>query len=298
MKALTYIISCLLFITSLHAQSEDDRYMIRVLNFEWFSADQLVMTLTKFDKTRKEIAISNVYLYHLETNEFTLILENAGRPKPSPDGLFLAFEDQSDPAKTNIRIYDFGAGESRTISSDTLHKFAPNWSNNGKYIAYNVKRGKYNKIDVVVWDRETEKHNQITDSGDYSSYNPVWSPDDQRLVYYFEKGDNMDQIYLTDIKGTYHKNLSADSTHNFYPSWVDNNTILYTHQSRQLALMDDQGNNRRILEGVDSYFGRYNPANGKIAFLEIQTDNAIVLYDLKTKERKPIIKHAELKGLF
>lgn len=298
MKALTFILALLCSSLSLLSQTDENRYIIRVLNFEWYSKDQLVMTLTKFDQSRKERAVSNVYLYHITTKEFTPLLMNAGRPMPSSDGRFLAYEDLSNPDKTDISIYDFGTGESKPISSDTLYKLAPNWSHNGRYLAYTVKRARYGKIDIKIWDRETDSHSQITDSGEYSSYNPVWSPDDQRLVYYFEKGDNMDQIYLTDLKGTFHRNLSSDTTHNFYPSWIDDHTILHTHQSRQLALMDDEGKHRRVLQGIDSYFGRYNAANGKIAYLEIQTENAVVFYDLKTGEKTPIISQKSLEGMF
>src|SRR5204863_1258978 len=115
---------------------------------------------------------------------------------------------------------------------DSFQKFAPNWSNDGKKIVYNRKTNSQDRdapVEICVAEIKTGKSNQITNSGPYKSYSPVWSPEGNKIVYYLEKGDQRDQIWLTDANGSFHTNLTNDtSSHNYYPAWIDKNTIAYT----------------------------------------------------------------------
>lgn len=274
-------------------------YVIRILNFDWMPDDTFILTIMKFDKSRKEAPLSRVYQYNPRDKSFQLLIDHAGRPSSSPDGKRIAFEKKLPGDKSDVYLYDIATGsEMPLLKGDTLYKFAPNWSPDGAFIAYNVKRGLYNKIDICIANLKSGTSTQITQSGEFSSYNPVWSPDSKRLVYYFEKGDNRDQIFITDPKGSYHINISADtSVHNYYPSWVDNETILYTWAPSSLAFMRSDGTQKNKLENISTFFARYNARLKKIAFLQIP-QNHLVLYDEKMKTSDIIIDTSDLDGLF
>jgi len=73
-------------------------------------------------------------------------------------------------------------------------------------------------IDMCILDLATNKVKQITQSHPHKSYSPVWRPDSKKIVYYFEKGDGHDQVWLTDDEGSFHTNLANDiTTHNYFP---------------------------------------------------------------------------------
>lgn len=294
--AIVFILTSAHTVQSQSASSQ--AYVIRILNFDWMPDNTILLTLTKFDKTRKEAPVSRVYQFIPYQKQLVHLINDAGRPSPSPDGKRIAFEKKLPNNKDDLYIYDLASNTESVVLSDTLYKFGPNWSPDGTRIAYNVKRGKYNKIDICIFDLRTKTNTQITNSGNYASYNPVWSPDNQLITYYFETGDQKDQIYLTDSKGSFHRNVSQDTLHSFYPSWIDHQTLVFTQASTRIAIMDKDGKNRQQIEGIQSYFARYNSKLNKVAFISIQPENNLMVYDLKEQKSEILLTPQDINGLF
>jgi Tol biopolymer transport system component len=184
---------------------------------------------------------------------------------------------------------------------DTFSKASPNWSNDGKKIVYNREsngRGRDATLELCVVDIQTKEIKQITESGKYKSYSPVWAPEGDKIVYYFEKGDNHDQVWLTDSKGSFHANLTNDtSTHNFYPSWIDKNTIVYTLSPNNIMTMRINGSNKQKVEGINSFLVRYNPATKQAAYITQQPDSKLMLFDWEKKTAIILLDQPALKGL-
>ena len=57
-------------------------------------------------------------------------------------------------------------------------------------------------------------------------------PDGKKILYYYEKGDNKDHLYIAGQDGRNVTHISSDSTRNYYTSWLpDGETNIYGTKS-------------------------------------------------------------------
>ncbi|MBK8081458.1 MAG: hypothetical protein IPK25_14970 [Saprospiraceae bacterium] len=67
-----------------------------------------------------------------------------------------------------------------------------------------------------------------------------------------DKGDR-DQIYVTDKNGSFHTNLTNDTTtHNYSPIWENNESIVYVQAPSNIFTMKVDGSNKQIIEEVST----------------------------------------------
>ena len=145
----------------------------------------------------------------------------------------------------------------------------------------------------------TKQIRQITQSGRHKSYDPNWCPDSKKIVYYLEKGDGHDQIWLTDLNGSFHTNLTNDTTtHNYFASWFDEQTILYTQSPETIMLMNVNDRKKTKVEGINSEQVKYNAAAGKFVYVTTETDNNVVLFDWKNKTQTIILDGSKMIDKF
>lgn len=278
----------------------DTNYAVSIVSVEWIpDGKAILLSAVKFHKTdRKAPFFSKVFRYHLSTKQLEPMFENGSNLAPSPDGKIIAFLKRNDNKKANIYFYNTETKQETLFETDTTKKNALSWSPDGKKLMYNISYGginQYATIDICVLDIATKQVKQITHSGKHKSYTPVWCPDSRKIVYYFEKGDNHDQIWLTDADGSFQKNLTNDtSTHNFFPSWLDEKTILYTQSPETIMTMNVDGRNRQKVEGVNSYLVKYNAASGQLAYITTQPDTKLVLFDWKKKTSTVLLNTSQL----
>lgn len=139
---------------------------------------------------RQESEIELLLLPTGETNRFL----GAGSPSWSPDGQKLAwqarFTDETGQTSQALVIY-----EATSASGYLLHPYqpagidswgpAPMWSPNGTFIAFFVMD--QNRSQHGLWVASTagkvEKYIGSDDNSMWSSADPVWSPDNQYLLY-------------------------------------------------------------------------------------------------------------------
>jgi Tol biopolymer transport system component len=229
------------------------------------------------------------------------MFENAYGATASPDGRSVAFVRRTDDNRSNLCVYDLHAKQEVQIVSDTLNKNAPSWSPDGKRIAYNVIRGSGPTavVDICIIEVSTRKTKQITRSGTFKSYSPVWAPRGDYIVYYLEKGDNRDQIYFTDANGSFHTNLTSDtSTHNYYPSWMDDTTILFTRSPNHIMTMNLNGSGLKEIEGIHSFSAQYNSASRRISYMTPRPDNKLMLYDCQKKTSDVLLNASQARDIF
>jgi Tol biopolymer transport system component len=257
--------------------------------------------VVKFDKTRKVPPVFRGFTFTLDGKKLEPLGFDGGSRAASPDDKQLVFVKTKENNKGDIYLYDLISKQETALVVDTFNKNSPNWSNDGKKIVYNREsngRGRDATLEVCIVDIKTKEIKQVTESGHYKSYNPVWAPEGDQIVYYFEKGDNRDQIWLTDSKGSFHINLTNDtSTHNFYPSWIDKHTVVYTNAPNNVMTMKTDGSNKQKIEGVRSFLVRYNPATKQAAYVTQQPDSKLMLYDWEKKTTTVLLEQAALKGL-
>ena len=167
---------------------------------------------------------------------------------------------------------------------------------------YNISHSgvdQYATIDICVLNVATRQVKQITQSGKDKSYDPAWGPDSKRIVYYLEKGDSHDQIWLTDLNGSFHTNLTNDTTtHNYFPSWFDEQTIIYTQSPETLMMMNTDGSNRRKVEGINATPVKYNSRAGQLVFITTEEENKVFLFVWKKKIETIILDGTKLIDKF
>ena len=124
-------------------------------------------------------------------------------------------------------------------------------------------------------------------------------PHDNVVVYYLEKGDNRDQVWLTDADGSFHTNLTNDtSTHNYFPSWINEKTIIYTNSPETIMTMNADGTNKQKVEGIKSYLVKFSPAAGLLAYLAPAPESKVLVYDWKKKTSSILLDESVLNTIW
>ena len=285
-------------------QPADTNYANRVTSVIWMpDGKSLLFSVVKFHKHDAGAPFfSKVFRYDLFTTKIIGLFENGSNLAPSPDGKNIAFLKRDDKVSSDIYVYHIGKKQQSLLATDSTKKNALAWSPDGKKIMYNIShrgQGQKSIIDICVLDLATKKVKQITQSHPHKSYNPCWNPDSKKIVYYFEKGDGHDQIWITDDEGSFHTNLTNDTTtHNYFPSWINEKTIFYTQSPETIMTMNIDGSNRQKLDGINHYHPKFSPAAGLFAYVQEDPENKVVLIDWKKKTTKVLLDEGKIKGLF
>ena len=306
MKPLFILLVSIAFTSSVNSQTNkiDTNYATRAVSAVWMpDGRSLLIAVVKYHKTDRQAPFfSKVFNYDLNSKQLTSLFENGSNLSPSPDGKTIAFLKRDDNKRTDIYFFNTVTKKETVFNTDTSRKNAIEWSPDGKNLLFNISHGgtgQHSTIDICVLNIATKQIRQITQSGKDKSYDPDWCPDSKKIVYYLEKGDGHDQIWLTDMNGSFHTNLTNDtSTHNYFPSWFDEQTILYTQSPETIMLMDANGKNRRKIEGINSDQVKYNAVIGKFVYINSETDNNVILYDWKKKTPTIILDGTKMTDKF
>jgi Tol biopolymer transport system component len=283
----------------------DTNYATRAVAATWVpDGRSLLISVVKYHKTDRQAPFfSKVFKYDLGSKQLTSLFENGSNLAPSPDGKAIAFLKRDDDKRTDIYSYNTETKQERIFYTDSSRKNALEWSPDGTNLLYNISHsgiGQHSTIDICVLNITTKQVKQITQSGkEDKSYDPNWCPNSKKIVYYLEKGDGHDQIWLTDLSGSFHTNLTNDTTtHNYFASWFDEQTVLYTQNPETIILMNINDKSRRKVEGINSEHVKYNAVAGKFAYINNETDNNVILYDWKKKTRSAILDGAKMIDKF
>jgi len=297
MKKIIVIIglSILSILSFPQTQKIDTNYATAVVSADWMpDGRSMLIAVVKYHKTNPGFT-SKVFRYELNSKQLIYLFDNAGNLAPSPGGKTIAFLRRDDKIRSDIYFYNVETKNETVFKTDTLKKNALSWSPDGKKLIYNAgypDKKDHSKVEVCVVDIAAKKTKRITHSGKNKSYSPEWCPDSKRIVYYLEKDDGRDQIWLTDLNGSFHTNLTNDTTtHNYFPGWLDEKTIFYIQSPETLMFMNTDGSKRTKVDGIKGQQPKYNAVNGLFVY---EADNTIVLYDWKKKTATVILDGAKM----
>jgi hypothetical protein len=126
----------------------------------------------------------------------------------------LAFaSDQAKEGVFDLYIVDT-QNKVRRVTQNVGNVFAPNWSPNGRYIAFAADNGK--NIDIYIVKPDGTGLQQVTDDK-ARDYLPKWSPDSNYIMFVSERGGNPD-IYITDGSGAVEPIISGKAM-DTSPGW-------------------------------------------------------------------------------
>ena len=287
-----------------HAQLKTDtNYATRIVSATWMPDGQsILIAVVKYHKTdNKAPFYSKIFRYQLAGRQLTLVLENASNISVSPDGNSIAFLKRDDSKRTDVYFFDLKTKQEKMIKTDSFRKSAMKWSPDGKKLTYNVSIGTNSSeasVEIFVHDLSKGITRQVTSGGGQKNYSPTWSPDSKRIVYYVEKGDHHDQIWITDANGSFHSKLTDDSTHNFFPTWMDNQMIVYNSSPAGVVMMNVNNRSKQKIGGIDGEGIEYNAKAKKFVYILAEGENELIVFDLVTKTARPALKGDELITVF
>jgi dipeptidyl aminopeptidase/acylaminoacyl peptidase len=125
----------------------------------------------------------------------------------SPDGkeiCYTAVPDKMEAISTNGELFvvQVAGGEPKKITSNPGFDGNPVYSPDGKYIAYHVQLVAENESDrwrVMLYDRRSEKSENLSEGFDRSATNLSWSPD-SKTIYFLAENETLQPIYAMEAR--------------------------------------------------------------------------------------------------
>jgi dipeptidyl aminopeptidase/acylaminoacyl peptidase len=128
----------------------------------------------------------------------------------SPDGKEVCYvrnDDKMLATSTNhdIFILDLAAKKETKLTVNPAHDSNPNYSPDGRYIAYAAMQKKGYEADrerLMIYDRKTKTHANLTEKLDRSVAQILWAPNN-KSIYFTCREEGFSAIYNVDLKGNF-----------------------------------------------------------------------------------------------
>ncbi len=110
--------------------------------------------------------------------------------------------------------------ESKQKAAALAFAIQPIWSPDGRYIAFQVRRGDFDGAEIYVMRVDGTEQTNLTDNSSHDCC-PVWSPDSGHLAFVVipEPEGYLQEIHSMRIDGTEQVNLTNDPSPQHFPIW-------------------------------------------------------------------------------
>ncbi len=224
-----------------------------------------------------------LYVYDLRRKRLELVDNAAIFGALSPDGSQVAYSKNTG-VSWDLFIKALPGGEKRKVTDTPQRESAPDWSPDGRMIVF-TSEVKKDVTSIFSMDTRGNNVRRLTNNGKFNCHNPVFSPDGTQVAFYMEKGDKKDQVYVLELLTGFTTNITQDGNHNYHPAWLDDHSLIYTRGKEELCLKQLKGGAPVPIEGLQSYFARYNPRRRLIAYIN-KKEQAVYIQKLKGGPRR------------
>lgn len=149
-------------------------------------------------------------------------------PVLASDAGYLAFQSARDGtaigAESDIYIIDLHTGKTRQLMARIGNDSFPQWSPDGRYLAFRSEGYSGRWPTILVADVQTGEITRLFET--VRGENPfAWSPDGSRLAFVTYRDKT--EVHIVTFPGRKRSKLIGDSEHNYlYPHWTTNSTLL------------------------------------------------------------------------
>jgi len=261
----TVIFICLTVLFAAKTLAQDTTFY---QNAEWAPDGKKIVTQA-IKKLGSNFAFES-YIINLATGAVEKKITGALFPVWSRDGKYIAYSKRTG-VKNNADIWmmNVTTGDTTQITNMQASTSGVSFSPNGKRICFSSNKDGRNNVYIMAIDGSgLEKITADT----FRYFNPVWNPKTNEIVYYRERGDNKDKIFMISLADKKETKVTNDTLHDIYPGWMpDGKHIVYSFSNptgpnangSQLAIIDANGDNKRVLpDALSAFFARVS-ANGK-----------------------------------
>jgi tricorn protease len=149
----------------------------------------------------------------------------------SPDGSKIAFiADISGEEELYVIAQDGSGKPEQLTNGGKAMRYAPEWSADGKRIAFGDKDGK-----IFVYSFDDKKLNQIADASRNQVLDYTWSPRGHYLSFSMEGANNFRSIYIWSEKDGQLRKITDELYNAENPAWDPDGNYLFYLSDRQFA---------------------------------------------------------------
>jgi len=151
-------------------------------------------------------------------------------PDWSSDGKTIVFtshstsDDQNAPTSAEIYTIDASGRKLKRLTNNVEEERAPDWSPDGKLIAYMCRRGAKREgrpatFEICIMDSDGSNQRRIT-YNDVPELTPTWSPDGKQLIFHRAVGGpGQFQLFTINADGTGEKQITFPPGFSGFANW-------------------------------------------------------------------------------
>ena len=248
-------------------------------------------------------------LYSINTDGSNLVLiDRANRYCGSPDWsdddskiIYSRNRDESADEK-DLVVYDVFSKEKKVVATGGDHSCARFSGNDNN--AYCHRTG--SQCDIYIMNANGGNKQLVVQNG----WNPVWSPDGERILYQSAIDDGSAQIFIANADGSGTKQLTSTRSSRVWPGWAPNGNgepvwtpdgkkivyVSWQDEDPEIYSMKPDGSNKIKLTSTDER--DENPVvtrDGKFILFtskrNMEMDAEIYIMTVDGKNQKPLTNH-------